>query len=512
MDADPVPLHGLTLTQRERRAPLILPALVLFLALALRILTLGIDARFHPDEALFAAQARLVSHAGDWLLRSTDLDKPPLTLYATALSFRLLGPTEFAARLPNVLFSGLSVALAYRLAQTLYRDRAVSLLAALLCALSPYLLAFTPTAFTDGQATFWALLAALLAARDRWGWAGGATALAFAAKTTALWAVPLIVALGLARTAHPAWRGRDALARLARYALPLLAGIALLVLWDLGRAPRSFFSLGYARNNPGRLIRSDELGPRLEAWGHWLSFATGSPALNALLAALVPAWLVTRLFSTDAPAAPLRLKRPSPTRQAALDWVIAAYTVALLGGLWLIAFNTYDRYLHTLVPFGLLLAARALVGALRRLSAHPALRLATGAALIAAMLPGTLTALRGQAPLAGDQDAHSGIDALADFLNTELPGEIVYDHWLGWELAFYLGATPRVTVVYQPRPDALAGELVGCGCRRHLVAPQEAQLAPWLAALTRAGVTATAVYRDVAGHFAVYRMDAPAQH
>ncbi len=539
----------------------------MLLALALRILTLGIDARFHPDEALFAAQAWLISHDGDWLLRTTDLDKPPLTLYTTALGFRLLGPTELAARLPNVLLSGLSVALAYRLAQTLYRDRAVSLLAALLCALSPYLLAFAPTAFTDGQATFWVLLAVLLAARDRWGWAGGMTALAFAAKTTALWAVPLIVALGLARTTRPAWRGRDLLTRLARYALPLLAGIALLVLWDLDRAPRSFFSLGYARNDPGRLIRSDEMWPRLGAWAHWLGFASGSRALNALLAVLIPAWLVTRLaclssiFSLSALSAPLRFKptlpvcfrsgqtlrlactlerlftlphprsaltrlaAPSPCMERgqaerseaggevnrALDWIIAAYTIALLGGLWLVAFNTYDRYLHTLVPFVLLLAARALTGAIRRISARPALRLAIGAALAAAMLPGTLAALRGDAPLGGDQGAHSGIDALADYLNTELPGEIVYDHWLGWELAFYLGTTPRVTVAYQPRPAALAGEMSGCGCRRAFVAPQSPQVAPWLAALARAGVAVTPIYGDPAGRFAVYSLDAPHQ-
>ncbi len=518
MDADPVPLHGLTRAQRGRRAPLYLPALVLLLGLALRLLTLGVDARFHPDEALFATQARLISHDGDWLLRTTDLDKPPLTIFVTALSFRLLGPTEFAARLPNVLFSGLSVALAYRLAQALYRDRMASLLAALLCALSPYLLAFAPTAFTDGQATFWVLLAALLAARDHWGWAGGATALAFVAKTTTLWAVPLIVALGLARTAHPAWRGRDLAARLTRYALPLLAGIALLALWDLGRAPRSFFSLGWARNDPGRLIRSDELWPRLEAWAHWLGFASGSPTLNALLAALVPAWLVARLtfplstYPPSALSAPLQFKPTPPTRQTALDWIIAAYGIALLGGLWLVAFNTYDRYLHTLVPFALLLAARALTGAIRRISAHPALHLAAGAALVAAMLPGTLAALRGDAPLGGDQGAHSGIDALADFLNAELPGEVVYDHWLGWELAFYLGATPRVTVVYQPLPAAFAEEMSGCGCRRTFVAPGSLQVAPWLAALDRAGVAVTPVYSDPAERFFVYRLDAPSQY
>lgn len=499
----------------------------MLLALALRILILGIDARFHPDEALFAAQARLISHEGDWLLRTTDLDKPPLTLYITALSFRLLGPTEFAARLPNVLLSGLSMALVYRLAQTLYRDRALGLLAALLCALSPYLLAFAPTVFTDGQATFWVLLAALLAARNRWGWAGGATALAFAAKTTALWAVPLIVALGLARTARPAWRGRDVLARLARYALPLLVGIALLALWDLGRTPRSFFGLGYARNNPGRLIRSEELWPRLEAWGHWLSFATGSPALNALLAALIPAWLATRLAPplratsgasgvscerNAAPSASLRFDLSTPTRQATQDWIIAACTVALLGWLWLVAFNTYDRYLHMLVPFALLLAARALIGAIRRISARPALRLAMGAALVAVMLPGTLTALRGEAPLGGDQGTHTGIDALADYLNADLAGQIVTDHWLGWELAFYLGATPRVSVVYQPRPAALANELSGCGCRRYLVAPHGPQVAPWMAALARVGVAVTPVYGDAGGRFAVYRLDAPGEY
>jgi 4-amino-4-deoxy-L-arabinose transferase-like glycosyltransferase len=512
------------------------------LGLALRILTLGIDARFHPDEALFAAQARLISHGGDWLLRATDLDKPPLTLTITALSFRLLGATEFAARLPNVLFSGLSVALLYRLAQALYRDRTVSLLAALLGALSPYLLAFAPTAFTDGQATFWVLLAALLAARERWGWAGGATALAFAAKTTALWAAPLIVALGLVRIARPAWRGRDVLARLARYTLPLLAGIALLVLWDLGRAPRSFFSLGWERNDPGRLIRSDELWPRLEAWAHWLGFGTGSDALNAWLAVLIPAWLVAHLveayghtplrnhsahaaqhhpgartrmlipLALSALSAPLRFSRPSPLRQATLDWVIAIYAMALLGGLWLVAFNTYDRYLHTLVPFVLLLAARALVGAIRRISARPALRLAAGLALAATMLPGTLAALRGEAPLGGDQGAHRGIDALAEFLNAELAGETVYDHWLGWELAFYLGATPRVTVVYQPLPAALAEAMSGCGCRRFFAAPQGPQTAPWRAALARAGVAVTTAYRDPAGRFAVYRLDAPVQH
>ena len=46
-------IHGLPLHRQNR--------------LLLRIATLGVDVRFHPDEALFAAQARLISHEGDWL-------------------------------------------------------------------------------------------------------------------------------------------------------------------------------------------------------------------------------------------------------------------------------------------------------------------------------------------------------------------------------------------------------------------------------------------------------------
>jgi 4-amino-4-deoxy-L-arabinose transferase-like glycosyltransferase len=140
--------------------------------------------RFHPDEALFASQARLVSQ--DWLLRGTDLDKPPLTFFVTAFSYRILGPTEFATRLPNVLFSGLGLALVYALAWSLYRDRVTAALAALLIALSPYDLAFAATGFTDIQATFWVLAAVWLAVRDRWTYAGIAAALAFAARPSAL--------------------------------------------------------------------------------------------------------------------------------------------------------------------------------------------------------------------------------------------------------------------------------------------------------------------------------------
>lgn len=465
----------------------------MFLGLTLRLSLLGTDVRFHPDEALFAAQARQISATGDLLLRRPDLDKPPLTLYVTALSFRLLGVSEFAARLPNALAASLSVATVYSLTQVLYRRRRISLLAALLCACAPYLIVFAPTVFTDVQATWWVLLAVLLVTRGHWTAAGLSAALAVAAKISALWGVPLILALGVLSTAPPrdSWRVQSK--RLLRFALPFAAGIGLLILWDLARWPYSFLRLDYAHNNPGRLIRSDELWPRLREWAHWLSYLTGSPLLTAMLVVLILLWLAGQL------------RRPT-RRDAALDWAVAGYSLAVLGALWLIAFNTYDRYLHLLVPFLLILAARALAGALDALRSV-SLQRATGILLILALLAGATQPSRGKTPAGGDRGAHTGIDALAAYLNSALSGALVYDHWLGWELAYYLGEQPQVTLRYLPQPEALADDMSGCACRRYLAAPLSPQLAPWLEALTRAGVQAQCTFSSPTGRFVVYQLD-----
>lgn len=448
---------------QHRGASVILPALLILAGCLLRLGMLGVDMRFHPDEALFAAQARLVEH--DLLLRNTDLDKPPLTFFVTALSFQALGESEFSARLPNVLFSGLSLALLYRLAAPW--NRTVAAAAMLLWALSPYDLAFAATAFTDVQSTFWILAACLLAVQDRWEWAGLAAALMFASKSNGLMFVPLIAALGIAAKAQADWSPHDVLKRLVRFVLPLLAGIALLLLWDLARAPRSFFDLNYEHNNPGRFIRSGEVWPRLEQWGHWLGFATGSPVLNMIL--LVSAVIV--------------LVRRENSRAQISSWLIVGFGIAFLGWYWLIAFNTYDRYLHTLIPFLLLVGARGLVGLWQSAGARRRDLIVIMALIGAVMLPRTFDTLRGRAVLGGDQGQHAGIDRLAHYLNTGLSGEIVYDHWLNWELAYYLGEHPRITLVYMPLPEALAEELTRPNAGRYFVAPSPELAAPWLAVL-----------------------------
>ena len=470
-------------------------ALVLLIAAAgVRIVLLGVDVRLHPDEALFATQARTIALRGDWLLlHHPELDKPPLTLYNVALSFCALGVSEWSARLPNVFFSLLSVAVLYALARDLYRDRAVGWSAAALWGFSPYALGFAATVFTDVQATFWALLGVWLAVRRRWAWAGAALALGVASKTSAWQVVPLALGLGAIAWAS-SWgrRPHEVLRGAVRLAALLALGVGALMLWDAGRAPRSFWALARAHNMPTRLIRSDEVVARLGAWLGWLRWAVGAEWLGVAMA-LGVAWQLAR-----------DVRRRD--RAAVLDWALMGYALAWLGAYWLVAFNTYDRYLYPLTPLLLILAARALVGVWRALGARRSVAVGLALSLALGTLPSTRAALRGELPLGGDRGQHDGIDALADYLNAELAGTLVYDHWLGWELGYYLGDNPHVALRYMPQPEALAEDLRAQRQPRYLVAPLH-EVAFWVDVLRGAGFRVERVY--TVGDFAVYRLNPP---
>ncbi|HML23073.1 MAG TPA: hypothetical protein PKD09_15575, partial [Aggregatilinea sp.] len=328
-----------------------------------------------------------------------------------------------------------------------------------------------------------------------WAWAGGAAALAIACKPTTALCLPLVIALGLAATARVDWYSRDIMRRGRGLALALGSGVALLALWDLARAPRSFYTLAVARNAPGRLIRSDEIWPRLDAWGHWLAASVGTASLAAGIGLVVLIWLVAGL-------------RRGRSRATTADWSIAGFTLAFIGWYWLVAFNTYDRYLHSLVPFLLLLAARAAIGLWRTVGARRVVAAAGAAALIVGLLPATMNTLRGETPLTDSRSTYTGIDRLADYLNTTLRGEIVYDHWLGWELAYYLGDDPGVRAVYMPLPDDLAGEMRQQTDVRYLAVPSAADAGPWLDALRRAEIDIRVVYSDPPHGFVVYALRA----
>ena len=93
----------LGLAPRERWTYWALAALLALQWLA----TLSTRPLFNPDEGRYAEIPREMLSGGDWVIPHLNglayIEKPPLQYWATALSFRVLGPSEFAARLYSAL-------------------------------------------------------------------------------------------------------------------------------------------------------------------------------------------------------------------------------------------------------------------------------------------------------------------------------------------------------------------------------------------------------------------------
>jgi 4-amino-4-deoxy-L-arabinose transferase-like glycosyltransferase len=486
-----------------------LPAIltILLVGFGWRAAMLGRDVRFHPDEALYATYARSMALHGDWLIRDpvVPLDKPPLGLALTAAGMTWFGVSEFGARLPTVFVSLVTLALIYRLVCDLYvphpthRHR-TALLAALLVALSPFELAFAATLFHDPLLTLWLLGSAWGLCARRWRMAGVMAALSVATKQSAVQFLAVFMLVGLLGGGRgglaSGWTWRAG----ARFLLPLLAGVMLLAVWSAARAaPADFWSLGVS--NPGglRLIRADEVGPRLARWSALLGYATGGlPVPILVVLACLPAVYVR------------------PSRPALTDTVMLGGVLGTLLLYWLVAFNTYDRYLLPLMPLIMCLVARGM-------ARFPRGMLYAAAALVVALIyPVTLRATSTGIPIGGEAGAANGIERLAAAVRRLPPNAIVHHFWVDWALGFYLGdplaegagereggveRLPRL--VFQPSPEAVARYV----CDPPQVPPRHdaphtlalpAGLAlRWTGILRQAGITLAPLLEDT---FVLYRV------
>ncbi len=404
--------------------------------------------RFHADEALYCYWARLIASGQDVFLRFVPVDKPPVLFYVLALFFRILGPTETAARLPNLMAGIAGLALLYAIARELY-GRRVAVLSALFLALSPYDIQFAPTAFTDPLMVALSLAAGLLAVKSHSLWAGLAIGLAAATKPTALLFLPLILLAAVAKD-----RGKASLRQAGQEVLYVALGcgavLALVAVWDalIRAGSDSFVVAGMAHYGGVDWVAPQDLWPRLGEWLRLVRYLTGAPALNMLLAVGVPALLAVGLWRR---------------RQGWFcDWVLAAFFAGYLAVHTLLSFAVWDRYLLGLAPIAALLLARIVLLPLELLAAlrRPAIgELAYSAVaavlLVGAMLPATRTALRHGYPLGSDHGAYEGIDDVAAYLRGTAPaGSIVFHHWLGWHYSYYLFDAP-FAFHYYPDPQSV---------------------------------------------------------
>jgi 4-amino-4-deoxy-L-arabinose transferase-like glycosyltransferase len=461
---------------------------ILLFAALLRFHALALDVRFHPDEALFTTFARTIWTTGDASLAG-DLDKPPLSIYANALSLAFIAATyergvpdfdarvgEFAARLPSTFASLIQIAAVCALTKRLY-GAPLARWAALFLALSPLAIAYAPGAYTDGLMHMFAALALWMSAARRPLWAGIWLALAFACKQQAMYYAPLCIALLTFMPGVQAVRLKRGVL-LWRLVAPVVIGVGVLLVWDFARAPSpSMFVLAAANNTPSGLVTADDLVPRLNAWLTHVQFMLGAPTL--LLGIVIPIAVIEHAWGRVI------------LRETRADLILLGFTLGYLLAHWWVAFNTYDRYLLVIVPSMGVLGARAgawLWRVLRRAISQPEMMVAAGALLLS-MLSGAINAASGETAYNGERRQYAGIIALADYIAALPTATVIYDHWSGWQLGYYLGAWHDKRRVYYPTPDALVSDALVLPENepRYFVAPSSVDAAVWLDALRAAG-------------------------
>lgn len=141
-------------------------ALITFVLLlaAVRLASIGLYPLGDTTEARYGEVARLMAASGDWITPYNDPGipfwaKPPLSFWAQAASMKLLGVTEFAARISSVLLAGAVVWLLFTLARQGDKGRAPAeaWLASVILCTTPLFFLMSGAVMTD-----MALLAAMM--------------------------------------------------------------------------------------------------------------------------------------------------------------------------------------------------------------------------------------------------------------------------------------------------------------------------------------------------------------
>ena len=146
-----------------------LPLLLLAAVLALGF-DLGGYPLFDPDEGRNAEVAREMAETNDFVLPHLDglpyLDKPIVYFAVAAVTMKVLGPTETAARLPALLFTIATLVVVVRFARRRWSPD-TGWLAGLALATMPLVLAYARTTIFDSALAFCTTLAILAFWEDR---------------------------------------------------------------------------------------------------------------------------------------------------------------------------------------------------------------------------------------------------------------------------------------------------------------------------------------------------------
>jgi 4-amino-4-deoxy-L-arabinose transferase-like glycosyltransferase len=256
------------LAPREQWIYRALAALLTLLWLA----TLSARPLFNPDEGRYAEIPREMQSGGDWVVPHLNglayIEKPPLQYWATALSYRLLGPSEFAARLYSALTALGTILVVWRVARRLWGLEAGWRAAAVLSGMLIFVV-LGQLLSLDMSLTFYmtlslaAFLSAQQAAQPRpWmllAWAAaGLGALTKGLVAAAIPAAVLILYSVYSRDVAP-WRRLH-----AKWGLPLFLAITVPWHWLAARQLPDFLEFFFVHEHLARYLTP--IADRQEPW------------------------------------------------------------------------------------------------------------------------------------------------------------------------------------------------------------------------------------------------------
>ncbi|MCD6459288.1 glycosyltransferase family 39 protein [bacterium] len=164
--------------------------IILFIGILFRIISFGMHTSLHTDEALYAKWAASIGYNYNIGFTISEVDKPPLFYYILGASIFLLGPNDYAVKMPGLIFGILMIPLVTLLALNLGKQKA-ALWAAFFYSLSPFEILYSPTVFAETTCIFFSLFVLLLIIYKKPVLSGIFFGLALSVKQSVIFFIPL---------------------------------------------------------------------------------------------------------------------------------------------------------------------------------------------------------------------------------------------------------------------------------------------------------------------------------